>query len=396
MKPRRHFFVILLVTSGLLFLFQPSVIAQEQLESAVKTCHVGMGIDCNMEATVSAGHVPTPEAADSGISPEESGKVISHLKSLQIPFILNQGQMDKGVKFYAKTFGGTLFVTDKGEIVYSLSKLDEDGPSPSRGATLSSPTEDVNSPSPLRGEGKGEGVSPEGKIDVRQAHSLAIKEELIGAKVSGVKGEGEVATRVSYFKGNNPSKWKSGIPTYESVSFGEVYEGIGLSLKAYGNNVEKLFHVNPGANPADIKVKLNGAKGIRVNKEGELEVLTELGPVKFTKPVAYQENGGKKEYVEVVYHVDEITYGFTLGDYDKLYPLIIDPLLASTFIGGGGLFWGELVYSLIRDSTGNIYVTGKTPSSDYPVTPGAYDITYNDDTNIGDYWDIFVSKFNSN
>ena len=41
-------------------------------------------------------------------------------KKLQIPFIANNGQVDEQVRFYAKTFGGTVFVTKNGEIVYSL------------------------------------------------------------------------------------------------------------------------------------------------------------------------------------------------------------------------------------------------------------------------------------
>ena len=35
-------------------------------------------------------------------------------------FIANNGQVDEQVAFYAKTFGGTVFVTKEGEIVYSL------------------------------------------------------------------------------------------------------------------------------------------------------------------------------------------------------------------------------------------------------------------------------------
>ena len=37
-----------------------------------------------------------------------------------MPFIANNGQVDGQVQFYAKTFGGTVFVTKDGEIVYSL------------------------------------------------------------------------------------------------------------------------------------------------------------------------------------------------------------------------------------------------------------------------------------
>ena len=43
------------------------------------------------------------------------------LAKLGVPFIENQGQIkDPSVKFYANTFAGTVFVNDKGEIVYSL------------------------------------------------------------------------------------------------------------------------------------------------------------------------------------------------------------------------------------------------------------------------------------
>jgi hypothetical protein len=72
------------------------------------------------------------------------------------------------------------------------------------------------------------------------------------------------------------------------VSLGQIYEGIELKLKAYGSNVEKLFFVNPNADPERIRLRVDGAKGIRVNKEGELEAETELGAVRFTKPVAYR------------------------------------------------------------------------------------------------------------
>ncbi len=37
-----------------------------------------------------------------------------------MPFIANDGQTDEKVRFYAKTFGGTVFVTKEGAIVYAL------------------------------------------------------------------------------------------------------------------------------------------------------------------------------------------------------------------------------------------------------------------------------------
>jgi hypothetical protein len=263
--------------------------------------------------------------------------MIEKTKRLHIPFIANEGQMDERVAFYARTFGGTVFVTKDGQIVYSLPKAKEEG---------------------------------------KTLEGWVIKEDLVNGTIKGVKAEDRSITNVSYFIGNDPSMWRNKVSTYGLVNLGEVYNGIELKLKAYGNNVEKLFYVRPDAKPKDIRIKLNGAKTIKVNEMGELEVTTELGPVRFTKPLAYQEIEGQKELVEVAYIIHKgNTYGFNVANYDNKRPLIIDPLLASTFLGGASS--NDHAYSIALDGSGNVYVTGLTMSSDYPVTPGAYDESFN-------------------
>ncbi|HEX2523282.1 MAG TPA: hypothetical protein VHP35_14260, partial [Terriglobia bacterium] len=69
-----------------------------------------------------------PRLAES--SPSDSQNAIpaatkQKLAKVQIPFIANQGQSDKEVKFYARTFAGTVFVTETGELVYSFPKLED-------------------------------------------------------------------------------------------------------------------------------------------------------------------------------------------------------------------------------------------------------------------------------
>src|SRR3989338_376792 len=55
----------------------------------------------------------------------DKNKVMAKVSKLAIPFIENQGQVkDKGVKFYANTFAGNVYVTEKGEIVYGLVKAE--------------------------------------------------------------------------------------------------------------------------------------------------------------------------------------------------------------------------------------------------------------------------------
>jgi uncharacterized OB-fold protein len=281
----------------------------------------------------------------------------SKISKLNIPFIPNQGQTDKRAKFYANTFGGMVFVTERGEIIYSLPRVEK---------------------------------------KAKAFEGWVLKEELLGGKVRAIKGAEKATARVSYFIGNDSSLWRSGVPTYGLVNLGEVYRGIKVKLRAYGRSVEKLFYVRAGANPGRIRLRLSGGESFRVDEEGGLEVGTALGEVKFSKPVAYQEvNGGRVE-VPIKYDLhnpepstpnSQLTYGFKLGDYDRKRELVIDPLLQSTYLGGSGDDMGEIDHV---DSSGNVYVVGSTSSTDFPGTSGGAQPSYGGGTG-----DVFIAKFNS-
>jgi hypothetical protein len=285
------------------------------------------------------------------------------LSVLQMPFIENRGQIkNKSVRFYANTFAGTVFVTDKGEIVYSLIK---------------------------EVKGQKSGVrAQESKVKNQETKAIALRESFDSQKEVSVKGIEKSETEVNYFIGDK-GNWRTNIPTWQEVNLGEIYEGIELKLKVHGKNVEKLFTVYPDADVKNIKLKIEGANGLKINKDGALEIATELGIVRMTKPVAYQEVKGEKKHIQVAYKVSpgSNTYGFLVGEYDNSKPLIIDPLLASTFIGHSE---DDRAFALTIDSSGDVFVAGATYSPAYPTTPGAYDESYN---GTGD---VFVSKLDSN
>ena len=47
--------------------------------------------------------------------------VLNHAGTVRIPFVANQGQIpDPAVRFYARTFGGTVYVLQSGDVVYVL------------------------------------------------------------------------------------------------------------------------------------------------------------------------------------------------------------------------------------------------------------------------------------
>ena len=50
----------------------------------------------------------------------DKAQVKEKLGRVRLPFIANLGQLDKEVAYYATTFAGTLFVTNKGQLVYAF------------------------------------------------------------------------------------------------------------------------------------------------------------------------------------------------------------------------------------------------------------------------------------
>ena len=68
-------------------------------------------------------------------------------------------------------------------------------------------------------------------------------------------------------------------------------------------------------------------------------------------------------------------------------------LVYSTYLGGSG---GDAGYSIAVDSAGNAYVTGRTTSTNFPTTPGAFQRVYGGgNTGVAQGGDAFVAKLNS-
>ena len=102
---------------------------------------------------------------------------------------------------------------------------------------------------------------------------------------------------VSYFIGNDPKKWRSGIPTYGKVKYPQIYPGVDLVFYGNQRQLEYDFVVAPGADPSRIAWRIDGARA-SVDAEGNLALSAPNGPASFKKPVLYQMDGDKKTSVE--------------------------------------------------------------------------------------------------
>ena len=255
---------------------------------------------------------------------------------LPLQFEPNQGQAPGDVRYLARGSGYALFLT-------------------AAGATLSSPS---------------------GKVTIRFEN----------ARPSPVEGHGALAGRSNYFMGSDPARWRTGIPQYRGVRYRGVYPGIDVVFYGNQRQIEYDFVVAPGADPRSIRLRVDGAGPLRVDRGGDLVIPSAAGELRQHKPVIYQEYAGRRVPVEGSYTIaGKNRAGFTVGAYDAARPLIIDPVLTySTYLGGSG---DDMARGIAVDSTGSAYITGRTTSADFR-TVSPFSGSYRGNV------DIFVAKLN--
>jgi uncharacterized protein (TIGR03437 family) len=189
-----------------------------------------------------------------------------------------------------------------------------------------------------------------------QAHLTAV---LAGSRAQA-KGEPEerLPGIANYYPGWDPASGITGIPTYARVRYRSVYPGIDLVYYGKEGRLEFDFVVAPGSDPRAIRMRYEGARGLRVDSAGDLVLETAGGSLRQHRPVVYQEIGGQRREVAGRYRLRGKTVGFEVAKYDRGHALIIDPALTwATFFGGSST---DTTDAVAVDSSGNIYITGAT------------------------------------
>jgi hypothetical protein len=289
-----------------------------------------------------------------------------------LSFERNEGQFEATAQFLVRGTGYHLFLTGSEAVMVLFDPLKSPVGRGSRRAQTpwwgESPGEFESS------SGIGGSLTPPAEGSRPRA---VLRVRFVGANPSpAFRAEGEFPGKVNYFIGNNPSRWRTNIPTYARVRLEEVYPGIDL---AYYGNLHELEYdlvVAPSANPSAVKLAFEGADNIEVDQTGELILYLSGRQVRLHRPRVYQELQGARKEIAAQYRLKWPTenpapgelpqVAFAVAAYDTTRPLVIDPVVVySTYLGGSGndLLWAPLAV----DSKGSAYIAGVTWSVDFPT-----------------------------
>ncbi len=275
------------------------------------------------------------------------------------PFIRNDGQIDKRVAYYYENSGSSVYIGKNGDLTYDIYRLS------------STESKDIKS--------KEKDINRKGNV---------IEEKFIGGHVKAILPNELVQSEKNYFIGNEKADWVIGGWQATSLSLGEVYNGIDVTLTVRDQFVEKTFTVAPGSAPDVIRMKVSGSSELTLSKDGSLTLEKGEQKIGLSKPYAYQIVDGEKKSVDIGNQIIDKTYCFDIGSYNHSLPLVIDPILTATYISGSSAYVKPS--SSVLDKDGNVYVTGSVTSTVFPTTIGAYDTTNNG------YYDVFISKYDHN
>lgn len=179
----------------------------------------------------------------------------------------------------------------------------------------------------------------------------------------------------NFFIGNDPMRWQSGLHGYSKLYAAGLYPKIDLELYGLNNGLKYNYIVQPGGQLSEIKLKIDGADKVSI-EDGELHISTSVNEIMEAKPYAYQEINGERVEVPCRFALQGniVSFRCPKGYNDRL-PLVVDPtMIFASYSGSTADNWG---FTGTFDSLGHGYSGGTVYDVGYPVTPGAYDTTYN-------------------
>ena len=269
------------------------------------------------------------------------GVVAADGRRLPAAFEPNAGQTDPSVHYSLRTQLGTFFFTGSGMVL---------------------------APSPQ--------AAPD---------SAPLRMRFLGATPAPVQGSAPLPGKVNYLVGNDPAKWRTGLPTYGAITYDGLYPGVALTYSTDGRPLKGTYTVEPWTDPQRIRWRYEDGEP-SLDEAGRLLVRARSGATLTEEPpIAWQEIEGGRVPVSARYAIGQDgSVGFSIGAYDRRRPLTIDPVIAYSTYLGGSIF--DIAWSVAADAAGNAYIAGDAESMNFPTVSPLQ-------PSPGGQGDAFVARF---
>lgn len=188
-------------------------------------------------------------------------------------------------------------------------------------------------------------------------------------------------SQANVFVGRDPSRWRAGIPIVDQVRYDGVAPGTDLVYHVADGRLEYDLELAPGAELSNARLRYRGAQSLSLGADGSLSIHTAAGTLTEAPPVLYQEHPNGRVVVAGGFRlVSKREIGFWAASYDRDLPLVVDPgLMWSTFLGGGTT---DCQVAVATNAAGESFLVGYSASSDYPTSTGAYQRTKHADDDV--------------
>ena len=141
-------------------------------------------------------------------------------------------------------------------------------------------------------------VPPEARVTPEDGLQTAPILRIVPLAVGGARaleGERRLPGVTNYLLGADPASWKAAVPRFGAVRLAEAFPGIDWMFRVEDGVIAYDFVVSAGADPASIRLRIEGAGALRLEPDGSLRVGSGAAEFRHSAPEIYQQGAGGRD-----------------------------------------------------------------------------------------------------
>lgn len=179
----------------------------------------------------------------------------------------------------------------------------------------------------------------------------------LNSRIRKVEGSNKTGHRTNFYIGNISSKWAKDVPSFREVIYENVWDEIDFRIYFSEKGLKYDFILHPGSDHEDIRIKITGQERIHVDNNKMSMIKDDKIIISENDLITYYHMDERSRISSGFILLDDDIFGYDLGTYDTDHTVIIDPLVAGTYLGGPDIDYG---YHLIKAIDDNYIIIAKS------------------------------------